>query len=93
MILQQRMMPQQMDPMQQKMMTFVMPAVFTVMMLFLPAGLAVYMLTNAIIGILQQVMIEKYWSGQDPALATAGSGIVVKDKPAASSKGRKDGTG
>ncbi|MBI5537932.1 MAG: membrane protein insertase YidC [Deltaproteobacteria bacterium] len=93
MILQQKMMPQQMDPMQQKMMTFVMPAVFTVMMLFLPSGLAVYMLTNAVLGILQQLMIEKYWSGQDPVAATAGSGIVVKDKPSLPSRGRKDGTG
>jgi YidC/Oxa1 family membrane protein insertase len=79
--------------MQQKMMTFVMPAVFTVMMLFLPSGLAVYMLTNAVIGIGQQLMIEKYWSGTAPAAATAGSGIVVKDKPSPPSRGRKDGTG
>jgi len=93
MILQQRMMPQQLDPTQQKMMTYVMPLVFTVMMLFLPSGLAVYMLTNAVIGILQQLAIEKYWSGQDPVPAAAGSGIVVKDKPAASGRGRKDGTG
>jgi YidC/Oxa1 family membrane protein insertase len=93
MILQQKLMPMQMDPMQQKMMTFVMPAVFTVMMLFLPSGLAVYMLTNAVIGILQQLAIEKYWSGQSPAPVAAGTGIVIKDKPAASGRGKKDATG
>jgi YidC/Oxa1 family membrane protein insertase len=80
MILQQKMMPMQMDPMQQKMMTYVMPAVFTVMMLFLPSGLAVYMLTNAVIGILQQLGIEKYYASTGVAAVAAGSGITVRDK-------------
>jgi len=78
MILQQKLMPMQMDPTQQKIMTFVMPAVFTVMMLFLPAGLAVYMLTNSVLGILQQIAIEKYWSAKGMA---APAGITVRDKP------------
>ncbi len=60
MILQQRIVPQQgMDPMQQKMMTYMMPLIFTGMMLFLPAALGVYMLTNSILGITQQLAIEK----------------------------------
>ncbi|MDB4942904.1 MAG: Inner rane protein translocase component YidC, long form [Labilithrix sp.] len=61
MILQQRIVPQQpgMDPMQQKMMTWLLPGVFTVMMLFLPAALGVYMLTNSILGIVQQLAVEK----------------------------------
>ena len=84
MILQQRLMPMQMDPMQQKMMTYVMPLVFTVMMLFLPSGLAIYMLTNSVIGILQQLAIEKYWSGKGP-----GSGITVTEKPSNASGGKK----
>ncbi len=78
MILQQKIMPMQMDPTQQKMMTFVMPAVFTVMMLFLPSGLAVYMLTNSVLGIVQQLAIEKYWSRKSPPVAP---GITVQDKP------------
>jgi YidC/Oxa1 family membrane protein insertase len=42
MIVQQRIVPQQgMDPMQAKMMMYMLPAVFTVMMLFLPAALGV----------------------------------------------------
>jgi YidC/Oxa1 family membrane protein insertase len=89
MILQQRLMPMQMDPMQQKMMTYVMPLVFTVMMLFLPSGLAIYMLTNSVIGILQQVAIEKYWSGKAPAAVAAGSGITVSEKPSKASGGKK----
>jgi YidC/Oxa1 family membrane protein insertase len=60
-ILQQRIMPQQpgMDPTQQKMMMYVMPMVFTVMMLFLPAALGVYMLTNSVLMIVQQLVLEK----------------------------------
>jgi YidC/Oxa1 family membrane protein insertase len=60
MIVQQRIVPQQgMDPVQQKMLTWLMPGVFTVMMLFLPAALGVYMLTNSVLGITQQLAVEK----------------------------------
>ncbi|MEO8796661.1 MAG: membrane protein insertase YidC [Polyangiaceae bacterium] len=61
MIVQQRIMPQQpgMDPMQQKLMMYVMPLGFTVMMIFLPAALGVYMLTNSLLGITQQLVVEK----------------------------------
>jgi YidC/Oxa1 family membrane protein insertase len=60
MILQQRIVPQQgMDPMQAKMMMYIMPAVFTVMMLFLPAALGVYMLTNSVLQIGQQLVLER----------------------------------
>lgn len=96
MILQQRLMPQQLDPMQQKMMTYVMPLVFTVMMLFLPSGLAVYMLTNAVLGILQQVVIEKYWATAGPSTPlVASTGIVVKEKAVtgAALTGGKKGNG
>jgi YidC/Oxa1 family membrane protein insertase len=55
---QQRLMPQQGDPAQQKMMLYFMPAMFTVFMLFLPAGLGVYMFTNGVLGILQQQAVE-----------------------------------
>jgi len=61
MIVQQRIVPQQgMDPMQQKLMTYIMPAVFMIMMLFLPAALGVYMLTNSVLGIVQQLLVEKF---------------------------------
>jgi YidC/Oxa1 family membrane protein insertase len=60
MIVQQRIVPQQgMDPVQAKMMMWLMPGIFTVMMLFLPAALGVYMLTNSVLGITQQLAVEK----------------------------------
>jgi YidC/Oxa1 family membrane protein insertase len=40
------------------MMQYFMPAMFTVFMLFLPAGLGVYMFTNGVLGILQQQGVE-----------------------------------
>jgi YidC/Oxa1 family membrane protein insertase len=59
--LQARIMPQQpgQDPQQQKMMMYMMPAIFTVMMLFLPAALGVYMTTNSVLGICQALLIER----------------------------------
>jgi YidC/Oxa1 family membrane protein insertase len=79
MIVQQRIVPQQgMDPVQAKMMTFLMPGVFTVMMLFLPAALGVYMLTNSVLGITQQLVVEKLF----PRVGAAppSSDIVVKSE-------------
>jgi YidC/Oxa1 family membrane protein insertase len=59
--MQQKLMPmQQGDPMQQKMMLYFMPAMFTVFMLFLPAGLGVYMFTNGVLGIVQQQIVERH---------------------------------
>ncbi|HET9955941.1 MAG TPA: membrane protein insertase YidC [Polyangiaceae bacterium] len=58
--MQQRLMPIQADPAQQKMMLYFMPAMFTVFMLFLPAGLGVYMFTNGLLGIIQQQAVERY---------------------------------
>ena len=80
--LQQKMMPmQQGDPTQQKMMLYFMPAMFTVFMLFLPAGLGVYMFTNGVLGILQQQAVE--WHARR-AVSKGGSGdikVKVVDKP------------
>jgi len=41
-----------------------MPAIFTFMMLFLPAGLGVYMLTNTWLGIGQQLLVERYYKSK-----------------------------
>ena len=59
--LQQRIMPMQGDATQQKLMRWMMPAIFTVMMLFLPAGLGIYFLTNTWLGIGQQLGVERYY--------------------------------
>ena len=59
--LQQKLMPMQGgDPAQQKMMMYFMPGMFTVMMLFLPAGLGVYMFTNSLLAITQQYLVERH---------------------------------
>ena len=63
--IQQKIMPQQMDAAQQKMMTYMMPAIFTAMMLFLPSGLGVYMFTNSVLGIVQQLAVERYYASQE----------------------------
>lgn len=60
-LLQQKLMPMQAgDPTQQKIMTYFMPGMFTVFMLFLPSGLGVYMFTNSVLGILQQQVVERH---------------------------------
>jgi YidC/Oxa1 family membrane protein insertase len=58
MFLQMRMSPAGADPQQQKMMSVMMPVMFTAFSLFLPAGLAIYTLTSYLIGILQQLYIN-----------------------------------
>jgi YidC/Oxa1 family membrane protein insertase len=76
-IVQMRIVPQQpgMDPMQQKMMNWMMPGVFFVMMLFLPAALGVYMMTNGLLNITQQLIIEKIAPRNPPtAVATGDKG-------------------
>ncbi len=69
--LQQRLTPTTMDPAQAKMMMWFMPIMITVFMLFLPAGLCLYMLTNSALGIAQQKLNELRLSRQAPIEATA----------------------
>ncbi len=61
MFLTQRLTPMVgMDPMQQRMMQL-MPLIFGVMMIFFPAGLVLYWVTNGSLGLLQQwYMLRKY---------------------------------
>ena len=56
---QQRITPTAMDPVQQKMMMYFMPLMITGFMLFLPAGLCLYMVTNSVLGIAQQQWIHR----------------------------------
>jgi YidC/Oxa1 family membrane protein insertase len=78
-LFQQKLMPPQGDPQQQKMMMWMMPGIFTVMMLFLPAGLGVYMLTNTWLGIVQQLLMERYLKSRGGPGA-AGAEIEVREK-------------
>jgi YidC/Oxa1 family membrane protein insertase len=47
------------DPMQQKMFLYFMPGFFTMMMLFLPSGLVIYIFVNTLLGIVQQKFQNK----------------------------------
>ena len=58
MFIQQSLNPQPADPMQAKVFKF-MPIIFTVFMLFFPAGLVLYWICNNSITILQQSLINK----------------------------------
>jgi YidC/Oxa1 family membrane protein insertase len=58
MFLQQRLTPQTGDPMQQKLFMF-MPLIFTFLFMNFPAGLVIYWLTNNILSIAQQYIINK----------------------------------
>jgi len=88
-LVQQRIVPMQgVDPVQQKMMTWLMPIIFTVMMLFLPAALGVYMLTNSVLGITQQLAVEKLAARAGvPRLPPGGKGDIVGQT---NDKGKKD---
>lgn len=63
---QQKITPSTMDPAQAKMMLYVMPAMITSFMLFLPAGLCLYMFTNSVLSILQQKFIEHRLARKHP---------------------------
>lgn len=70
MYVQQKMTPMQNpDPAQQKMMQY-MPIIFGFMMLSLPSGLTIYMLTNALVGIARQAFLNKKFDiGNVPAIS------------------------
>ncbi len=56
MVVQNRMMPNTMDEAQAKMMRWLMPIMFTLFMLFLPSGLAVYIFANIVLSIIQTLI-------------------------------------
>jgi YidC/Oxa1 family membrane protein insertase len=87
---QQKLLPMQGDPAQQKMMLYFMPAMFTVFMLFLPAGLGVYMFTNGVLTIVQQQIVEAHVKRQTKQSAEKKTtGIDVKVKEDSASGGKK----
>jgi YidC/Oxa1 family membrane protein insertase len=90
---QQKMMPMQGgDPVQQKMMMYFMPGMFTVFMLFLPAGLGVYMFTNSVLAITQQWLVERYAKKNVGKGRQGDIGVKVKGAPSGAPKrdGRSD---
>jgi YidC/Oxa1 family membrane protein insertase len=73
MFVQQKITPSTMDPAQAKMMLYVMPIMITSFMLFLPAGLCLYMFTNSVLSIGQQRLIEYRLAHKHPAIEVAGT--------------------
>lgn len=67
-ILQVKLNPQPMDPMQAKIM-MIMPVAFTVMFVFFPAGLVLYWVVNNILSIAQQWAINRQVVGGDKPAA------------------------
>jgi YidC/Oxa1 family membrane protein insertase len=67
-ILQVKLNPQPMDPMQAKIM-MIMPVAFTVMFIFFPAGLVLYWVVNNILSIAQQWVINRQVVGGDKKAA------------------------
>ncbi len=59
MFLQQRMSPTTTDSQQAKMMMYMMPVMFTFFMLGMPSGLVLYIMTNSVLTIFQQMAINR----------------------------------
>lgn len=78
--LQQKLTPTSMDPAQAKVMQF-MPVIVTVFMLFLPAGLCVYMLTNSSLSMTQQKLNQWRMDRKEASTAAAGPATVVDATP------------
>jgi YidC/Oxa1 family membrane protein insertase len=73
---QQKITPSTMDPAQAKMMLYLMPAMITSFMLFLPAGLCLYMFTNSVLSIAQQRFIEYRLAHKHPTTQVASLGAA-----------------
>lgn len=67
MYFQTKLTPTPPDP-QQKMMSTMMPIMFTGFSIFLPAGLTLYILTNTVLGMIQQAIVNR---GKSPTPAPA----------------------
>jgi YidC/Oxa1 family membrane protein insertase len=71
MIITQKLQPQMMDATQARIMTWVVPIIFTFSLLQYPAGLSLYIFTNNILTIAQQWALKRWIARNEPAVATA----------------------
>ena len=78
MFLQTRMNPTAGDAQQAKMMMWMMPGIFVVMMLFLPSGLGIYIFANIVLSLIQSFVQLRMKSKDAPA--DAGSSTPAKAK-------------
>lgn len=77
MFAQQKLMPPQgMDPVQAKMMTYFFPIFLTGISLFLPSGLALYMLVNSCLGVLQQWYTKRQMDQYKTGTGTGGGAAI-----------------
>jgi YidC/Oxa1 family membrane protein insertase len=80
MFIQAKISPTSVDSQQQKMMQWMMPIMMGVFSLLFPAGLAVYMTTNTLLGMAQQWYLNRHDAGPaKPAVVVA---VADKEKPA-----------
>ena len=77
---QQRLTPTSMDPAQAKMMMYMMPIMIGGFMLFLPAGLGLYMVTNSTLTMLQQRWIYARLDAQTAAQEAAAKSLDEDDE-------------
>jgi membrane protein insertase Oxa1/YidC/SpoIIIJ len=95
---QQAITPQAMDGMQAKMMKYFMPVMFTVMMLWLPSGLTLYIFVNTVLSMLHQVYMNRtdpdYRAGlRAKGGGSPGSNSVGAQQPAARPRPRAEANG
>jgi YidC/Oxa1 family membrane protein insertase len=83
MFVQTKMNPTAGDPAQAKMMLWMMPGIFVVMMLFLPSGLGVYIFANIVLSLLQSA-IQLRTKGKDAAVEA----VVVETSASKKGKGK-----
>ena len=92
MVLQQKMTPTAMDPMQAKIM-LVLPAFLTLLFLTFPAGLVLYWLTNNLLTIGQQVVTDRYvFPSSQPSAPVSGDTPFEDDHKTLPAR-KKEGTG
>ncbi|MCS6856369.1 MAG: membrane protein insertase YidC [Sandaracinaceae bacterium] len=88
---QQRLAPSQLDPVQERMLLWFMPAMMGVFMLFLPSGLGLYMLTNSVLSLAQQRYNEWRWrriEAQEQAnLQMNEKGLTSQKAPSSTARG------
>ncbi|MGB0680370.1 MAG: membrane protein insertase YidC, partial [Polyangiales bacterium] len=93
MYVQQRLTPTSADPAQAKMMLYLMPTMITAFMLFLPAGLCVYMVTNSVLGMAQQHFInyrvERQAASAAPPAPTPPSSEAPSETPLGKGRTRR----
>jgi membrane protein insertase Oxa1/YidC/SpoIIIJ len=86
-----RLTPTTVDSQQQKIMQWMMPIMMGVFSLLFPSGLALYMLTNTILGMIHQIYMNRTDPGLKPAPAFVSAPPPSAKPPESARPGRKTG--